>query len=418
MRKLAVAVLCVMLGSLPALAADRTITYWIWDINQLIATEMMIEAFEAEHDIDVELILVPWGEYWDKLPVSLAGGVGPDVYWMTMHHFGSMREAGMVLNLQPYLDRDPEAQANFDAMWPVLREAYSHEGDAYGFPRDYDTIAVFYNADAMAELGLAEPKEIEATWTWDHLLDYARKLTVRDGDDVRRWGYRSVNEGQQYWYNFIRANGGDIFNADGTGGALNTPEAAQAIQFMVDLRHVYRVAPDGWDEGFVDGTMAMDNDGPWMLSAYIGVTPFEWNVAELPASPHTGKKSNVIHGLANVVNPHSKDLEAAFAFAKFLASYEAQSILGSTSTVIPSRQDAGHTWFAPDLYPSNRLAFQRALEYAQPIPASPYVGRSAWSSVLDDFINQALTQTISVEEALYQADRFLDALIQDAMKEK
>lgn len=418
MNRLTVVLLCVVLVSLPAWAAERTITYWIWDINQLIGTEMMIEAFAAQYDIDVEVVLVPWGEYWDKLPVALASGAGPDVYWMTMYHFGTMREAGMVLNLQPLLDRDPEAQAHFDAMWPVLREAYSYQGDAYGFPRDYDSIAVFYNADAMAEAGLVEPKEIEDTWTWDDLLEYALRLTVRSGDEVRRWGYRSVNEGQQYWYNFIRANGGDIFNAEGTAATLNTPQVAQAIQFMVDLRHVYRVAPDGWDDGFIDGSIAMDNDGSWMFSAYIGVTPFEWNVAELPASPHTGMKSNVIHGLANVINPHTKDLEAAFTFAKFLASYEAQSILGATSTVIPSRMDASHTWFAPDLYPSNRLAFQRALAYAKPYPASPYVAHSVWSPVLNDLINQALTRAISVEEALHQADRFLNAVIQEAMRGK
>ena len=51
-----------------------TITYAIWDNNQLPAHEKIIEAFEAQHpNIKVEPQVVPGGDYWTKLQTAVAG---------------------------------------------------------------------------------------------------------------------------------------------------------------------------------------------------------------------------------------------------------------------------------------------------------------------------------------------------------
>lgn len=409
----------VLLASFSLMAsAQTTISYWLWDPAQLEATEEMVKVFESKYDIKVEIQVVPWGEYWDKVPIAVSSGSGPDVYWMTMYNFGMMRDAGLVLNLQPYIDKDPEAADHLDAMWDVLREAYTHEGQVYGFPRDYDTIALLYNEDAVRQAGLAAPMDIDDWWTWDDLLEYAKRLTVRQGDTVTRWGYKAVSWGQQYWYNYIRSNGGDFFNEDGTRSVLASPESVQAIQFMADLRLVHEVAPNSWDGDFASGDLAMENNGSWALKGYVGVTPFDFNIAQLPFSPHTGRRSSNIHGLANVINPLSRNIDAAFTFAKFLASEEAQLILGGTGTVIPSRMDSSYAWFSPDLYPSNRIAFQEAVAYADPYPSSPYLGRNVWQPPTDEIVTQALSGEISVQEAMERAEQLVNVLLEEAMRQR
>lgn len=144
-----VVLLALTAGWVPASAAV-TLEYWIWDQNQLPATKEAIARFEAQHDIKVEVLLVPFPEFFTKVTLGLVSGTGPDVFWMTMYDFGSFHSNNMLLNLQPYIDADPEAAAYMDAIWPVLRDFYAPGGQAYGFPRDFDTIALVYNRNARS----------------------------------------------------------------------------------------------------------------------------------------------------------------------------------------------------------------------------------------------------------------------------
>src|SRR5688572_8005490 len=60
-----------------------TISYALWEQTQVPAHEQIIAAFEEQHpNINVEIQLVPWSEYWNKLQTALAGGEAYDVFWM------------------------------------------------------------------------------------------------------------------------------------------------------------------------------------------------------------------------------------------------------------------------------------------------------------------------------------------------
>src|SRR5204863_4079288 len=59
----------------PTTAEAVTISYAIWDNNQLPVHQEIIKAFEAQHpNIHVEPQVVPWGDYWDKLQTAVADG--------------------------------------------------------------------------------------------------------------------------------------------------------------------------------------------------------------------------------------------------------------------------------------------------------------------------------------------------------
>lgn len=409
-----VVLLALTAGWVPASAAV-TLEYWIWDQNQLTATKEAIARFEAQHDIKVEVLLVPFPEFFTKVTLGLVSGTGPDVFWMTMYDFGSFHSNNMLLNLQPYIDADPEAAAYMDAIWPVLRDFYAPGGQAYGFPRDFDTIALVYNVNAMQEAGLVEPAIIENIWTWDDLATYSQKLTQRTADEVIRWGYSTGGWGQLYWYPHLSANGGSVFSADGTRATLDSKEAIETIQFLHDLRHVYQGAPNELIEDFPSGRVAMLNQGSWHLKFLSENTDFTFDVAALPRSPHTMQQGSTVHGLANVINPMSKDVEAAFAFVKFLASEEANRILGETGTVIPARIDAARAFFEQSDYPANRIAFLNAVEYADPHPATPYLSTAEWQGIANTYVDQALLGNMPVEQALAMATQIINANLTQAI---
>ncbi len=154
----------VFTASFTAASAQTTITYAIWDNNQLPVHEQIAAAFEAENpDIKVDIQVVPWGNYWDKLQTAVAGGEAYDVFWMNGPNFPVYASNGVIMNLQDRVMSD----ALDTSVYPeALVNLYSLDGDLYGLPKDFDTIALYYNKDLFDAAGLDYPT---ADWTWDDL---------------------------------------------------------------------------------------------------------------------------------------------------------------------------------------------------------------------------------------------------------
>lgn len=394
-------------------SAKTTIVYWMWDLNQKPATSQLIQMWQKSHpDIQVRLEVIPWGEYWDKLLTALAGGAGPDVFWINIWYFTPLVTQGSLLDLTPFLTKDVNAMADFDNVFPLLRRMYSFDGHIYGMPRDFDTIAVIYNADAVEEAGLVAPAKIEATWDWNTFTTYAQKLTQRKGDQIVRAGYWLPVWGQGVYYNWIWSNSGEIFSADGKNCTLSSPAVVQAIQWLADLQLKLRVTTGA---SVPTGKAAMETNGSWMMKLYRGQIKFNWDVAELPFSPYTEKRGSSLNGLANVVNAHTKSVDAAIEFVKFLGSKEAALTLGTTGTVMPPRQDAFMAFFKAGIAPANQVAFARAANYGHTLPVNPYIDHNLFEPRIDAAMTAILDGKEGVQKALKEAEDEIDAMIEAAL---
>ena len=391
-------------------AAKVPLRYWIWDSNQLPAVKTMVGLFSQHYpNIEVKIDVVDFGSYWSKMLTVMAAGTPPDVCWVNMPTFSVWSRRKLLVDLQPYVNSDKEAVATAKAMWKPLIDAYTTNGHIYGLPRDYDTICVMYNEDAVAAAGLVAPMTIEKQWTWDTLAEYAKKLTLTQGETTKQWGFYATGSDQSCWLNFVYAAGGDVFkwNADGSDAfVLNSPESAKAFQWLSDKRWKQAVSPDmksdgGADSMFTGGKVAMITQGDWPMVSYNkSIKKFRWNIAEMPFTPDTNKRASVIHGLADVILPASKHKKEAFAFVKFMASKEAQAVLGTTGTVIPSRTDTEGLFFSPKLSPSNRRAFERAVDYAKPYPMSRKVQYTYAVQTMDPWIQKIWAGRLSIQKAL------------------
>ena len=294
----------VALGQSPEAAAvtpyngeEVTITYGFWDTAQEAAITAQLDAFKvAFPNITVEPQIVPWADYWTKLQTGVAGGETFDVFWINSASLPVYASAGALLPIDSIVGGDGGVDlANFAA---PLVEMYQWDGSQYGIPRDFDTIALFYNKDIFDAAGVAYPDD---TWTWETFRSVSEQLTDADAGV---WGAGLQTSWQENYYNFIYQNGGTLLNDDLTESTVGSPEASEAFVYLagffsdeltpsIAIQQSNPVA----DSLFPAGQVAMLPGGSFRAGTY-GAADANIDVAPLPQGK---ERATVTHGLANVI---------------------------------------------------------------------------------------------------------------------
>ena len=104
----------------------------------------------------------------------------------------------------------------------IARELYSPNGQSYGMPKDFDTIALYYNKDLFDAAGVEYPN---ADWTWDDLKTAAEKLTKNDV-----YGFATLVGDQNGYWNFVFQNGGQMLTPDAKQTLIVEPAACDAVK--------------------------------------------------------------------------------------------------------------------------------------------------------------------------------------------
>lgn len=364
MKRTAWFVLTTLLVSLlftAAASADKVqLRYMFWDQNQEEAYRASIEEFMRRNpDIEVVMELVEWNDYWTRLTTGMAARNLPDVFWGHAAYFSGFVARGALLDLKPYIERDG---VDTSIYFQRLLDVWHYNGAQYGLPKDWDTIAIFYNKDLFDKAGVPYPTD---DWTWNSvdggdfvriaqlltLDDQGRNALDPDFDPTRivQYGFGDIagSNMQAGWLNFVWMNGGTgvIDKPYGNKFVLNEPEAVEALQFWSDLVNKYHVAPPpeatvaggtAWDM-FVAGHFAMVPAGSWMLTAGRSIESFSWDVVGLPWGPK-GRVS-AFNGLAHNIYAHTPHKEEAWRLVKWIEGYESQKIVAEYGTVFPAVEE-------------------------------------------------------------------------------
>ena len=144
----ALALTALTLGRLRAAgrsAADSgTVTYWLWDANQLPAYQACAKAFEKQNPgLQVEDHPVRLGRLLDQAHGELHRG----------HPAGRLhrprrevRRSSPTWVLEPLDELGPTRASRTSDYQPGLAELWiGQDGHRYGAPKDWDTVALFYN---------------------------------------------------------------------------------------------------------------------------------------------------------------------------------------------------------------------------------------------------------------------------------
>lgn len=179
----------------------------IWDNVQLDGLREIAAGFTEETGIDVEFQVIPWNEYWTLLEAGATGGEMPDVFWMHSTYSQRYMSNDILLDLTDKIAGSEKI--NLDNYYKDIAELYQYDGKTYAVPKDYDTIALWYNKKMFDEAKLSYPDE---TWTWNDFADAAKKLTAEDGSQYGTAIPAIFN--QDGYYNLIYDMGGYIISED------------------------------------------------------------------------------------------------------------------------------------------------------------------------------------------------------------
>lgn len=385
-------------GGTKEAAKQATISYALWDRNQVPAMEEIIKKFKEKHpNIDVKIELTPASkDYWQKMETAAIGATLPDVFWMNGPNIVKYASNGMLLPLE---DQAKTSGLDLKNYPESLVNLYTVDKKLYGIPKDFDTIGLWYNKTMFDQAGVKYP---DSSWTWDSLVEAAKKLTD-PGKGV--WGVAAAMSSQEGYYNTILQSGGYIISEDKKKSGYDKPETIEGLKFWTDLIHVHKVSPTLAQmtdttplKLFESGKVAMIYGGSWNAINFAKneYTKDKVDVAELPRNKQKGV---VIHGLANVISAKTKHPKEAWEFVRFLGSKEAADIQAKTGTVIPAYNGTQAEWVKST--PQFKLqVFIDMLSYSKPYPVSK--DTSKWNNLETESFKKAWTGDAKIDEAAKQ----------------
>jgi multiple sugar transport system substrate-binding protein len=289
----------------------------------------------------------------------MVAGNAADVFTDHLAKYPEFAAKNQIMDIQPLVDRD---KVPTDIYIGKLADLWTREGKRYGLPKDWDTVAVFYNKKMLADAGI-DPKIME-DWTWNPkdggtFEETIAKLTLDENGNnglspdfdktkVKQYGFIPQGLGGPYgqtqWSPFAVSNGFKFQDELwGTKLYYDDPKFVETMQWYTDLWLKKGYAPTypdvkslGGGALFQAGKGAITTDGSWNIQTYIKSSNFEIGFGLLPVGPE-GRKT-MFNGLADSIYAGTKHPDEAWEWVKFLASPACENIVGGFAVVFPAIQ--------------------------------------------------------------------------------
>lgn len=412
---LAVLLGIVLLASLTAGAASRTLEVWIMQTGNPAGAEKMFTELNAEftkthRGVKVNVSWIPWTGAQQKFLTAIVGGMAPDIAELGTTWTPDFAAMGALEDLGPYVEKWGQG----DDLLPALVESATYEGKLYGLPWYAGNRCVYYRKDWFEKEGIKEfPK------TWEDFVKVAVQLTKdTDGDGkIDQYGFAVNGASQHEFMPMIWRNGGEIAVKTDKGwkAAIDTPEAREALQAFADLYLKYKVSPEGsvtWNvlssrKAFETGTVAMIIDVAPLVSNFLNNPNLKDKFAVAPL-PYFKEPASFIGGSNMVMFTQSKQKDLAWEYLELLMSPKYQKAWAEAVSYFPGRLSVlADPQFANDPYLS---VFTAQMQYGRAYPAIPQWGQVENARVLLKMMQQILMQKMTVEEATAEAAKTMNII--------
>ncbi|MEX1656615.1 sugar ABC transporter substrate-binding protein [Streptomyces pseudovenezuelae] len=350
---------CARSGS--AGSSSHTVTYWLWDSNQQPAYQDCAKDFEQRNPgLHVKITQLGWDDYWTKLTASFIAGTEPDVFTDHIQKFGQFADLKVLEPLDDLGIDESAYQPGLAANW------MGQDGHRYGSPKDWDTVALFYNKKMTDAAGLTAAQLNDLAWNPGDGGSFEKAvahLTVdrngRRGDEpgfdknhVKVYGLATNGggdgDGQTQWSTFTASAGWSYTDKKrwGTKYKYDSPAYQSAVKWYFGLAKKGYMAPftdynsqsNQANTQVAAGKAATAFDGAWMISTYAGFKGLDMRTAVTPEGP-TGKRATMMNGLADSITKNARNKEGARKWVKYLASDECQRTVGGYGIVFPATPD-------------------------------------------------------------------------------
>ena len=290
----------------------------------------IVRQFEADYpQYEVEMEIIPWSTYFDKLMVSLGSGKPPDVFILHENELVNYVFQDAIRPLDDLVD-GPQGLPVSDCLssiWERVRIKVPGQSKAkiYGIPLDCHDEAVYYNKDYFRQLGVPLPEQLDR----DNFFHLARQLTIDQDKDGRpdQWGFVFGGSVRRHLYTLTEQFGGQFLDRENGICLIDQPASQKALQILYDAinKDSYMPNPihDGsnlW-QGFLQGRIAMYTDGIWMMNGMKKLADFDWGVLPYPQLGDQKAVWASSHVLCLPRFSDTIDWEAAWIFLTYLSNH-------------------------------------------------------------------------------------------------
>lgn len=289
---------------------------------------------ENEYGVTIETEFLATSDYKTKLSTTMASDTEPDIFnTYELGFLGNYVNGNKVINLQEYLDADPDWAASFNG---GVLEQVTYDGDVYAIPFAQCIAVMYYNTAIFDEYGLSVPTTYEEYCNvCDTLLENGITPVALASTSDDAW---LVSQYIQQLSNGIAGYG--LFDSLNNGtGSWNDPafiKAAELFQEEIEKGYFEKgFTGVGNDEArviFQNGQAAMYFNGTWEVPSLsdenYSAEAANISCFAMPAVDPANK--NISMGALDgsfAISKNCKNVDAAIAFLKMLTSTEYAEML-------------------------------------------------------------------------------------------
>ena len=297
----------------------KTIKVWIppyaksdAELTDQMFWDQQFDAFEKEHDCTVQVEILPWDGYKQKVTTGLISNEGPDVVYIDTPY--DLVETGAFEPLDSYFSAEETEQYLYWDLGQIM-------GKQYIAPMLVGNASVMYcNMDILKKAGFDRPPE-----TWDELIEYSLAIQEKVPDVqpfLQNWGGSGKGVLMVSWLPYYWQTGESFLDAEGKP-SINNAGGLKTVEFLKSLM----------DKGIFDETItATENPKDLFqegkVAMYVGDTGsakknteagINWSVIPALKGP-SGIQATWIAADSLAIASNSKNKELAAAALKYMLS--------------------------------------------------------------------------------------------------
>ena len=265
----------------------------------------------------------------------------PDINVGLTSTIPAVMDMGWTVNIEEFMNEEG-SEVTKDTFYEPLQQACTYEGQMVAVPFSNSIPLLYYNKEMLEEAGFTKAPE-----TMDELVDYVKALTVKEGDEVSRYGLNMQVKRYQL-VEFCVSQGEVSFFGDNQGGreAPMTKIVAgddgtlktflEKLQALLDTGG-YKYVEDNINEEFAQGLSAMVIMSSSRMGTLDELMPGKYMTAYLPKVNAGDAGGAAVGGSClNIFNRDDDErAKAAWDVVQYCVSPESQYTFSTASGYIP-----------------------------------------------------------------------------------
>jgi len=209
--------------------------------------------------VNIELPILPWGEFWDKVQLAGEAGVGPDLLYFNYNTMERLIDAEAIRPVPESVY--PYEQIPQDFLAHIVEPLTLYDGKYYYVPWEIHLVSLNRNLTILEEAGYTEPPT-----SWDEFLEQAQACVKRENGELVQSGF-STDNAMMMFKDILETIGGRYIRPGDTEVPFDNELGWEAMEILADWNRKY-------DIHHPEFNIAL---GGWWAAGYLwGKVGFNW----------------------------------------------------------------------------------------------------------------------------------------------